>query len=118
MKKNYDYTILKATRKKKDKKRSRQNWEEVDGCEEEKKLIGNVFVDKLVDDDDQLKWGVIVDVLTNRSLSEFPGEPFFKRYNPKKRSRRKPTSEESYEFTACKEFLQESSDYEWREKVE
>ena len=49
---------------------------------------------------------MIVDVLTNRSFSEFPGEPFFKYYNPKKCSRRKPTSEESYEFTACKEFLQ------------
>ena len=83
-----------------------------------RKLIGNIFVDKFVEDDDQLKWGMIVDVLTNRSFSEFPGEPFFKYYNPKKYSRRKPTSEESYEFTACKEFLQESYDYEWREKVE
>ena len=94
------------------------DWEEVDGCEEEKKFIGNIFVDKFVEDDDQFKWGMIVDVLTNRSFSEFPGEPFFKYYNPKKCSRRKPTSEESYEFTACKEFLQESPDYEWREKVE
>ena len=95
-----------------------QDWEEVDGCEEEKKFIGNIFVDKFVEDDDQFKWGMIVDVLTNRSFSEFPGEPFFKYYDPKKCSRRKPTSEESYEFTACKELLQESSDYEWREKVE
>ena len=47
-----------------------------------------------------------------------PLDPSFKYYNPKKYSRWKPTSEESYEFTACKEFLQESSDYEWREKVE
>ena len=47
-----------------------------------------------------------------------PLDPNFKYYNPKKYSRWKPTSEESYEFTACKEFLQESSDYEWREKVE
>ena len=47
-----------------------------------------------------------------------PLDPNFKYYNPKEYSRWKPTSEESYEFTACKEFLQESSDYEWREKVE
>ena len=83
---------------------------------------GNVAVlAKLISDnvvDDQFKWGMIIDVLTNRSFSELPGEPFFKYYNPKKYSRRKPTSEESYQFTACKEFLQESSDYEWREKVE
>ena len=83
-----------------------------------KSSFGNIFVDKFVEDDDQLKWGVIVDVLTNRSFSESPGEPLFRYYNPKKCSRRKSTSEESYEFTACKEFLQESSDYEWREKVE
>ena len=57
-----------------------------------KSSFGNIFVDKFVEDDDQLKWGVIVDVLTNRSFSEFPGEPFFKYYNPKKYSRRKPTS--------------------------
>ena len=44
-----------------------QDWEEVDGCEEEKKFIGNMFVDKFVEDDDQFKWGMIVDVLTNRS---------------------------------------------------
>ena len=80
--------------------------------------IGNIFVDKFVEDDDQFEWGMIVDVLTNRSFSEFPGEPFFKYYNPKKYSRRKPTSKESYEFTACKEFLRESPDYEWKEKVE
>ena len=61
---------------------------------------------------------MIVDVLTNRSFSEFPGALISKYYNPKKCSRRKPTSEESYEFTACKKFLQESSDYEWIEKVE
>ena len=87
--------------------------------EEEKKFIGNIFVDKFVEDDDQFKWGMIVGVLINRSFSESPDEPFFTYCNNiKKYSRRKPTSEESYEFTACKEFLQESSDYEWREKVE
>ena len=47
-----------------------------------------------------------------------PLDPKCQKSNPKKYSRKKPTSEESYEFTACKEFLQESSDYEWREKVE
>ena len=93
-------------------------WEDVDGCEEKKKFIGNIFVDRTVEDDDQFKWVMIVDVLTNRSFSEFTGEAFFNYYNPKKCSRRKPTSEESYEFTACKKFLQESSEYEWREKVE
>ena len=67
------------------------DWEEVDGCEEEKKFIGNMFVDKFVEDDDQFKWGMIVDVLTNRSFSEFPGEPCFKYYNPKRCSRSKPT---------------------------
>ena len=56
--------------------------------------IGNIFVDKFVEDDDQFEWGMIVDVLTNRSFSEFPGDPFFKYYNPKKYSRRKPTSKE------------------------
>ena len=77
--------------------------------------IGNIFVDKFVEDDDQFEWGMMI---VDRSFSEFPGEPFFKYYNPKKYSRKKPTSEGSYEFTACKEFLQESPDYEWREKVE
>ena len=28
--------------------------------------IGNIFVDKFVEDDDQFEWGMIVDVLTNR----------------------------------------------------
>ena len=27
--------------------------------------IGNIFVDKFVEDDDQFEWGMIVDVLTN-----------------------------------------------------
>ena len=62
-------------------------------------------------------WGMIIDVCTNRSFSEFPGEPLFG-IIIQRSIVKKPTSEESYEFTACKEFLQESSDYEWRVKVE
>ena len=40
-------------------------------------------VDKAVEDDDQFKWGIIVDVLTNKSFSKSPGEPFFTYYNSK-----------------------------------
>jgi hypothetical protein len=37
-------------------------WKEANGYEEEKKFIGNIFIDKSVEDDDQFKWGMIVDV--------------------------------------------------------
>ena len=42
-----------------DSEEEAQDQEEIDGCEEEKKFIGNIFVDKFVEDDDQFKWGMI-----------------------------------------------------------
>ena len=38
------------------KRKQVDDWEEVDGCEEEKEFIGNIFVDEIVEDDDQFKW--------------------------------------------------------------
>ena len=102
---------MKATRKKKDKGRSRQRTKNhshctsVDLVSASGKHAKPFFVLK----------GKVKPRLGDHRVTEDTG---FKYYNPKKYSRWKPTSEESYEFTACKEFLQESSDYEWREKVE
>ena len=49
----------------------------------------------MVEDDDQFMWGIRVDMLTNGSICEYPGEPFCEYYNPKKYSRRRPLSERS-----------------------
>ena len=92
-------------------------WEAVDGCEKEKEYIGRLFVDNTVRDDDEFRWGVVVDVLKNESYGETRDEPFFKYYNPKFYNGKKP-SETNYEYTACKEFFGEGVDYEWREKIE